>query len=124
MSWSDLINKLDLSTTTISRILVEEESTEKYFIKLIKEIIAEGSTSSQEEMLKVQEHYNQNVSTIFNYVEDLNDLSNLENLSDCIEGRERQSYKLVSFLEKKFDAIINRGPFNSKMMYLIIPRKF
>ena len=114
LSWSDLINKLDLSTTTISRILVDEQSTEKYFIKLIKEIIAEGSTSSQEEMLKVQEYYNQNASTIFNYVEDLNDLSNLENLSDCIEGRERQSYKLVSFLEKKFDLIINRGSFQFK----------
>ena len=32
LSWSDLINKLDLSTTTISRILVDEQSTEKYFI--------------------------------------------------------------------------------------------
>ena len=65
-------------------------------------------------MLNVQEYYNQNARTIFNYVEDLNDLSNLENLSDCIEGRERQSYKLVSFLEKKFDLIINRGSFQFK----------
>ena len=90
---------------------MDEQSTEKYqeqSKKLLPRIYIVARRNAE------REESNQNARTIFNYVEDLNDLSNVENLSDCIEGRERQSYKLVSFLEKKFDLIINRGSFQFK----------